>query len=139
MPLSRLAYALRRRLCVPDVIVDFVNDEENLFVTIENIGTGPAHAISVSFEPDLQGVRGTVKVSALRLFDNLSFLPPGREVRTFLDVTPAYFDRDEPTDISVTVRFENDGGTRFTRHLKHDLSVHQNTSPPPSTGESRSP
>lgn len=123
-------YALRRHLYVPDVIVDFVQEDEKLFATIENIGKGPAHHISVSFDPTLRGVRGTVQVSDLRLFKNLSFLPPGKQVRTFVDVCPAYFDRDEPTEISVTVQFESDGGTRLKRELVHDLRIYRETSPP---------
>jgi hypothetical protein len=127
MVLTRLAYTLRRSLCPPDVIVDVVQEDGKLFVTIENIGQGPAHNVSVSFDPELQGVRGTVQVSNLTLFKSLDFLPPGKEIRTLLDVTSAYFDRNEPTDISVTIHFESDDGTRLQRKLNHDLRIFRGT------------
>ena len=130
MPFSRLAYAVRRQLCVPDVIIDFLHEDEKLFVVIENIGEGTAHRVSASFDPELWGVRGTVQVSNLPLFKHLSFLAPGKKLRTFLDVSSAYFNRDEPTLIDVTVRFEDDTGTDFKRSLTHNLSVYQATGPP---------
>jgi len=109
------------------VIVDFVQEEEKLFVTIENIGQGPAHNISVSFDPELRGIRGTVQVSSLTLFKSLDFLPPGKQIRTLLDVSSGYFDRDEATDISVTIHFESDGGARLQRTLNHDLRIFRGT------------
>lgn len=122
--LSRLAYRLRRQLLVPDVIVDFVREDEKLFVAVENIGRGPAHHVSTTFEPALRGVRGSVEVSELALFEHLSFLAPGKEIRTFLDTSTAYFERDAPTQITATVRFENDEGEHFRRSMSHDLRVY---------------
>jgi hypothetical protein len=127
---ARLAYAVRRQLCVPDVIVDFVRDGEKLFVTVENIGDGPAHHVSATFDPKLRGIRGTVAVSELPLFQNLAFLAPGRELRTFLDASAAYFDRQEPTTVTATIAFENDGGEQFTRTITHNLSIYKGDGPP---------
>lgn len=123
--LSRLAYALRRRLHPPDVIVDVVHEEGLLFVALENVGTGPAEDVSVTFKPDLYALRGTVLLSELALFQNLPFLPPGKSIRAFLDVGPAYFAREAPTRFTTTVRFQSEHGTSFRRTSTHDLAVYQ--------------
>jgi len=117
-------YSVQRRLRVPDVIADFLCEEETLFVAVENIGQGPAHHISVSFDPAVSGIRGTTKISALPLFQRLSFLPPGKKIRTPLDPVEQYFDRGAPTRIETVVRFESDGGAVLSRSIAHDLSVY---------------
>ena len=128
MFLARLAYRLRRHLLVPDVIVDFERDDEELFVTVENIGRGPAHHVSTTFEPALRGARGSVEISELALFEHIPFLAPGKEIRTLLDTTTAYFNRDDPTQVTATVQFENDEGERFRRSITHDLRVYKGSS-----------
>lgn len=115
-------------MLVPDVIVDFVRGDEELFVTVENIGHGPAHHVSTTFEPALHGVRGSVEISELALFEHLSFLAPGKEIRTFLDTSTAYFEREAPTQITATIQFENDEGERFRRSIAHDLRVYKGSS-----------
>jgi len=115
-------------LLVPDVVVDFERDDEELFVTVENIGRGPAHHVSTTFEPALRGVRGSVEISELALFEHIPFLAPGKKIRTFLDASTAYFEREAPTQITATVQFENDEGDRFQRSITHDLSVYRGSS-----------
>ena len=123
--LSRLAYVLRSRLHPPDVIVDVVHEDGLLFVVLQNIGTGPAENVSVTFMPDLHALRGTVALSELALFRDLPFLPPGKSIRAFLDVGPAYFAREAPTRFTTTVRFQSEHGASFRRMSTHDLTVYQ--------------
>lgn len=127
MGLSQFAYALRRRVCVPDVIVDFLCEEEILYVAIRNIGDGPAHHISVSFDPEITGIDGTTAVSDLPLFRCLAFLPPDKEIRTPLDPVKQYFDRGGPTQIQTMIQFETDTGAVLSRSLDHDLSIYTST------------
>jgi hypothetical protein len=127
MGLSRLAYAIRRCLRVPDVIVDFLCEDETLFVAVQNIGDGPAHHVSVSFTPEVSGIHGTTVISDLPLFRSLSFLPPGKEIRTPLDPVREYFDRDAPTQIETVIRFESDSGVALSRSIEHDLSIYDVT------------
>lgn len=125
MLLSRLAYALRSRLCPPNVIVDILWEDGLLFVVLKNIGAGPAEHISVTFTPDIQGLRGTVSLSSLALFQNLPFLPPDKTIRAFLDVGRAYFKREAPTRFATTVRFRSENGTLFRRSSTHELAVYR--------------
>lgn len=123
--ISRLAYALRRRLHPPDVIVDVVHEDGLLFVGLENIGTGPAEHVSVTFKPDLHALRGTVPLSELALFQDLPFLSPGKSVRAFLDVGTAYFARAAPTRFTTTIRFQSEHGASFRRSSTHNLAIYQ--------------
>lgn len=127
MGLSRLAYAIRRYFRVPDVVVDFLCEDETLFVSVENIGDGPAHDVSVSFAPEVSGIHGTAVISDLPLFRCLSFLPPGKEIRTPLDPVQKYFDRDAPTQIKTVIRFESDSGAALSRSIEHDLRIYDVT------------
>lgn len=123
--LSQLLYTVQRRLRTPDVIIDFLSEDETLFLAVENIGDGPAHQISVSFDPDVSGIHGTTVISDLPLFQRLSFLPPGKEMRTPLDPAEQYFGRGAPTRIETVVQFESDSGAVLTRSIEHDLSVYR--------------
>lgn len=127
---SSLTYLLRTRFRSPDVIVDFVCEAGHLFVTLENIGDGPAHHVTATFEPELRGGRGTRVVSSLPLFEKMPFLAPRRRIRVFVDALDAYFDRDAPTQFAVTVQFADDGGTRHTRTITHDLRVYRGLGDP---------
>lgn len=127
MGLSRFFYAARRHVCVPDVIVDFLCEDELLFVSVQNIGDGPAHHVSVSFTPEVTGLHGTTSVSNLSLFQHLSFLPPGREIRTPLDPVTEYFERGAPTQIETVIEFSTDTGETLSRCIEHDLRVHDTT------------
>ena len=125
MLLARLAYALRRHLCPPDVIVDFIHEDGLLFVAVKNIGDGPAECVSVRFKPALTGIHGRVTISELALFNRLSFLPPGKEIRAFVDGARVYFEREAPTEITTSIRFEDEHGTAFHRTTTHDLSIYR--------------
>lgn len=77
----------------PEVIVDFVFEDGLLFVSLRNIGSRPAYAVSTRFDKPFRGLHGTRTISELRLFRRLEFLAPGREIRAFLDSSAAYFAR----------------------------------------------
>ncbi len=127
MGISQFAYSVRRHLCVPDVIVDFLCNDRTLFIAVKNIGSGPAHHVSVSFEPEISGIHGETVISDLSLFRCLSFLPPGKEIRTPLDPVQEYFDREAPTQIETVIHFETDTGATLSRSIEHDLRVYDST------------
>ena len=80
----------------PDVILDFVFQRGLLFLNINNIGGAPAYKVSVTFNHDIRGVEGSKPIVDMALFRELEFLPPGREISTFLDSTASYFGRNNP-------------------------------------------
>jgi len=102
----------------PDVIVDFVFDNGQLHVVLANQGKSPAQRIRVKFHQPMNGVDGRKIVSEQALFHSTEYLPAGKQIRTFLDTTQAYFARKEASHITLTVGFED----RFGRHYQYDIS-----------------
>jgi hypothetical protein len=85
------------------VIVDFAFERGLLFVGLRNVGDSPALEVSTSFDKPFRGLGGTREMNDLRLFRKVEFLAPGREIRTLVDSSAAYFERDEPTILTATV------------------------------------
>ncbi len=109
----------------PDVVLDVEFDRGILHLVVANIGSRPALAVQVKFDRPFHGLGGATEVSALRLFRRIEFLPPGREIRTLLDSSAAYFARKEPTKLTATITFRDDAGERYERRIVHDLAIYR--------------
>jgi hypothetical protein len=117
------------RNAVPDadpfVIVDFVFDRGLLSVGIKNIGTRPAYEVKVKFSHKLMGVEGTVEVSALPLFNQLAFLPGGKEILNFLDSSASYFRSRQPVRITTQITYKDEHGRRHSNTIRHNLEIYR--------------
>jgi hypothetical protein len=109
----------------PEVVLDVVFEDGLLFLAVANIGDAPALAVSCTFARKLLGLGGAKDVSGLPLFANVAFLGPGREIRTLLDSSAAYFGRDEPTDLSVAIRYSGTDGRTYETTVDHDLAIYR--------------
>jgi len=108
-----------------DVSVDFVFDDGLLYVLVANIGERPALKVSCRFEPAFHGLGGSVEVSRLPLFRNIEYLAPGREIRTLVDSSAAYFARREPTKLEIAVTYRDEDGARRQATIAHDLGIYR--------------
>ena len=124
--ISDLIECLKSFFCPkPEVIVDFIFIDGLLFIAIKNIGSQPAFKVSTQFDKEIVGVAGEKKISDLSLFKCIEFLPPQKEIRTFLDSSASYFSRNEPVKISTQISYED---TRKKRHLNtiyHNLEIYK--------------
>ncbi|MGH3130827.1 MAG: hypothetical protein ACRDNX_08425, partial [Gaiellaceae bacterium] len=77
----------------PEVIVDFEFERGLLYVALRNLGDRPALKVSCAFDKQFRGLGGEREMNALRLFRNVEFLAPGKEIRTLVDTSAAYFAR----------------------------------------------
>lgn len=109
----------------PEVIVDIIFEDGLFFIAVKNISDRPALRVSVRFEPQFSGVGGQVDVSALPLFENIEFLAPHKSIRTFLDVSTAYFERGEPTKISAHIFYYDQDDRQYQDTINHDLTIYQ--------------
>ena len=109
----------------PEVILDFKFDHGLFFIGIKNIGGGSAFKVSVRFNRKIMGVNGTRPISALPLFRNIEFLPPQKEIETFLDESSSYFERRQPTQITTKISYSETNGKRFNTTLNHDLEIYR--------------
>jgi hypothetical protein len=108
-----------------DVILDVELDRGLLFLVIANLGRLPAHSVRFRFAQPLHGLGGDKRIDRLQIFRRLEFLGPRRRIRVFLDRTAAFFGRDEPTELEVTVTWRNDRGERHQREIRHDLAAYR--------------
>jgi|SRR5215831_10590428 len=106
-----------------NVILDFVFDDGLLFVSLANIGDGPATDVVVELDKPVRGADG-VPLAELALFRKLTFLAPRREITAFVDSSAAYFARGEPAEITATIRWTEQGESRSSR-IRHDLGVYR--------------
>ena len=108
-----------------DVVVDFVFEDGLLYAVVANIGERPALKVSCRFEPAFHGLGGSVEVSRLPLFRNIEYLAPGKEIRTLIDSSAAYFARKEPTKLEVAVTYRDEDGARRQATIAHDLGIYR--------------
>ena len=108
-----------------DVILDVVFERGLLYLALLNLGAEPALKVSCAFDKPVRGLGGTTEVSALRLFRTIELLAPGREIRTLLDTSAAYFGRREPMVIRATVTWRTPAGAKREARIAHDLSIYR--------------
>jgi hypothetical protein len=107
------------------VIVDFEFERGLLYVSVRNLGELPALDVTTSFDKPFRGLGGRREMNGLRLFKRIRFLAPGREIRTLVDTTSAYFARKEPSLLTATVTYRTAGGGRRTHAITHDLAIYR--------------
>lgn len=109
----------------PDVIVEFLFDQGNLSISVNNIGNRPAIGVSVKFSKGIMGPDGKKDVSGLPVFNNIEFLGPGREIVVFIDASNSYFRRQQPTHISARVCYSDSEKHTYESTINHDLEIYR--------------
>ena len=103
----------------PEVIVDFEFERGLLFVVVRNLGDRPALDVKVEFDKPFKGLGGAREMNRLALFERIRFLAPGKEIRTLLDSSSAYFARKEPTLLTATVSYRTAAAAKRGSRLDH--------------------
>lgn len=106
-------------------MLDVLFEDGLLFLSVSNIGEVPALRVSCTFGGELRGLGGTRNLAELPLFRNIEFLAPGKEIRTLLDASAAYFARDEPTKLAVKTTYGDDAGRSYETTIHHDLAIYR--------------
>jgi hypothetical protein len=109
----------------PDVILDIVFEDGLFFAAVRNISARSAYRVSVAFDKPFTGLGGTQDTSALRLFRNIEFLAPQKEIRTLVDAASSYFARKQPAKLVATVAWRSADGKRHSHEITHDLSIYE--------------
>ncbi len=97
--------------------------DAKLWLVLANDSERPAYDVTVEFDDPLLGLGGDVDVTGLALFDGLTLLRPGREIRILVDVALHFFAREEPTALRADVSWQSRRGERFGQEFRHDLKV----------------
>jgi hypothetical protein len=118
----------------PEAVLDVVFEDGLLFLAVSNLGDAPAYGVSCAFDGKVSGLGGSKDLSLLPLFENIALLAPGREIRTLLDSSSAYFARDERTTLPVTIRYADADGRAFETTVVHDLAIYRDLAYVPDKG-----
>lgn len=117
---------LKSLICLrPEVIIDFIFDAGLLYISIKNIGGKSAYKVATRFDEPLVGVQGKKAISDLPLFRCIEFLPPQKEIKTFLDLSASYFSRNEPEMISTQISYRDNKGRKYLEKICHNLEIYK--------------
>ena len=109
----------------PLVIVDIVFENGHFSICVENISERPVYEVSIRWKPDFFGLNGMQATSKLALFENISFLPPYKTIRTYLDTSTSYFSRNEPSQITATITYQDRQNHRYKEKIHHNLDIYR--------------
>lgn len=111
---------------VPEVILDFEYDNRGLlFIIIQNIGLSSAYQTSIKFDNEITGIRRDKRLTDMKLFRSLEFLPPGKRIRIFVDSFLSYVNRKQPLIVNTNISYSNKNKQKFREVIKHDLSIYK--------------
>ncbi len=108
-----------------DVYVDFIFDDGLFFILIKNYSDNPVFNVSVKFNKKITGVSGLKEITSINLFRNIEFLPPKKEIKTFLDSSESFFRRKQPTKIVTEIIFNDVQNHQHKIIIKHDLEIYR--------------
>ena len=109
----------------PEIILDFDFDDGALFISLQNIGTRPAHDVRTELNPSIRGLGGRQVISELPVFRGIAFFPAGKQIRFLLDSAAAYFGRGEPLRVTAHIKYSDDLGNNFDTVIQHDLEIYR--------------
>lgn len=95
------------------------------FIVIKNNSNNPVFKVKVKFNNRILGVNGSKEITSLKLFKNIEFLAPQKEIRTFLDTSESYFSRKQPTKIITEIFYKDIHNKSHEIVIKHDLEIYR--------------
>ena len=108
----------------PDVIFDVVFEGGLLFFELSNRADVPATKVVTQFRRPVIGPDGVTDLTRLAVFRRVSFMPPGKAIRVFVDTVAGYFARRQPPIIGVVLSWSR-AGTAMTTTISHDLGIYR--------------
>ncbi len=86
----------------PYVVVDIEMDQQETTMVLKNISKTPARDVRVQLIPDI--LTASEKSVNDTLFSKpIAFLPPGRIVNSFVDLSQKFFEEGKPTNFEVSM------------------------------------
>jgi hypothetical protein len=109
----------------PQIIVDFEIEDGLVFISI--INHSDVAAVNLQVRPDCQipGMNGTVDVTSFAMFRRITFMAPGKKLKTLVDRYETFFKNMKRTVISFDITFQNEQREKFNKTIKHDLKIYK--------------
>lgn len=110
----------------PYVYVDFLFDSNIIFVVVKNTGRNGAKNIKFTFSKPLISSKKR-NISEIKLFkEGLDFLPPNKEIKTWLDTAPSFYKSGLPTSYDVEVQYiDVVSNNEYTEKFRLDLETYK--------------
>ena len=115
-----------RRTTDPSVILDLACERGMFLFVLSHRGDTPVRDISVKFRRKIVGMGGDLDISGLPIWTNLTFLPPGKEIRVPIDIAATFLARDKGKPLTVVVSYtEGDQDDRWMAEITHDFTAYR--------------
>lgn len=109
----------------PEVIFDVIFEKGVFYFSIKNITHLPAHSVRISFDKKIKGVREEVDFSKMKIFKELEYLAPHKEIKIFLDVAASYLESKQPSKFVVSIKWLDSDKKPFYRKIPHNLNAYK--------------
>ncbi|MEN7550302.1 hypothetical protein AAG747_20450 [Rapidithrix thailandica] len=109
----------------PEVYIDFLFEQDLLYILIKNYSHAPAFRVSVKFDQNLIGLKGTKDLSSLAIFQNIEFLAPNKELKVLIDSANGYFNSGQPTKFTTTITYYDQDKKQYKKKIKHDIIIYK--------------
>lgn len=104
--------------------VDFIPENGLMFVIIANYEAFPLRECKISFSETLPTADGE-KLNHLNIFQNLTYLSPGRKIRIFAGNLSSFLSSlREKKIVTVTIKYQLPDGKKTAYSIKHNLSIY---------------
>jgi len=111
---------------LPNVIVDFVLENDLMFIQIKNYSNyAPAVNVRTRFDQPIIGFDGKKLVSEIAIFKHLDYLAPLKVFKIFTAPLQAFLKRLKEDEIAIKIIYEDDRGKRFAKAIRHNLSIYK--------------
>jgi hypothetical protein len=108
----------------PEIVVDFAVEDGLLSVSLKNVGGSSAYRVRTSFDKPFQGLGGAKCITAMRMFREVPFMPPGKEFCQYVDLLVSYVRRKEPLRIKASISYLDRDGNHYRETIAHDLRIY---------------
>ncbi len=85
------------------IIVDFEIDAEMVFIVVKNSGQSPLFSLKIKPSAAILGLEGKTDIAKLSIFEEISYLAPGKEIKIFVDSYESFFRNLKDWLISFTI------------------------------------
>lgn len=109
-----------------EVVLDVDVEKDRVHLVLANCGDAVATDVEVKFSRALLGLGGSMRISALPIFNRLGVLRPGRVVRIFWDAAPSLLaQKGQVAPFVATVSWSERSRSRQQVDYHHDLSIYR--------------
>lgn len=106
------------------IIVDFEIDAEMVFIIIKNIGQSPVFSLKIKPSAAITGLEGKTDIAKLSIFEEISYLSPGKEIKIFVDSYESFFRNLKDWLISFTLNYKDEKDKRHKAKITHNLEIY---------------